>query len=285
MNNPIKARDIVGAFTWQKLQQKDTWLDSKNEVSRLWGLRRLVKSLPLLGRLAEPKASQTTINHIKQQLRNRNISETDIRLLLKTANIIKLGYSRGVLTEKPYRAINKKTLDDLVTAANKSKSSGELLELAASQSRGALTRYIEKERQEMGVIGSALPVIPDTQPVTPYLQPAGTRKKHRRTPITRPTITERDVVPEQPVHQLSQTATKATTDDELARNLKPKEIEFRRLFMQLRLKDGRLKAEHFQPLMDGGIIRADNLHGNNDKDIAQLTQQACEHLGLDQPQT
>ncbi|MCW7552056.1 DUF4258 domain-containing protein [Endozoicomonas gorgoniicola] len=277
MNNPIKARDIVGAFTWQKLQQKDTWLDSKNEVSRLWGLRRLVKPLPLLGRLAEPKASQATINHIKQQLRNRNISETDIRLLLKTANIIKLGYSRGVLTEKPYKAISKETLDDLVTAAN--KSSGELLELAADQSRGALTRYIEKEHQEMGAIGSALPVAPATQPVTPYLQPAGTRKKHRRTPITRPTITEREVVPEQPVHQLSQTETQATTD-ELTRNLPPKEIEFRRLFMQLRLKDARLKAEHFQPLVDGEILRADNLYRNNDKAIERLTQQACEHLGL-----
>ena len=282
MDSLIRPRDIVGAFTWQKLQQKGTWLDSKNEVSRLWGLRRLVKPLPLLGRLTEPKASQTSINHIKQQLRNRNISETDIRLLLKTANITKLGYSRGVLTEKPYKAINKETLDNLVIAANKSR--GELLELAASQSRGALTRYIEKERQEMGAIGSALPVAPVAQPVTPYLQPAGTRKKHRRTPITRPTITERDVVPEQPVHQLSLTATKATAD-ELPRNPQPKEIEFRHLFTQLRLKDARLKAEHFQPLMDGGIIRADNLHGNNDKAIEQLTRQACEHLGLDQLQT
>ncbi|MET4694031.1 hypothetical protein [Endozoicomonas lisbonensis] len=282
MDSLIRPRDIVGAFTWQKLQKKGTWLDSKNEVSGLWGLRRLVKPLPLLGRLAEPKASQASISRIKQQLRNRNISETNIRLLLKTANIIKLGYSRGVLTEKAYKAINKENLEKLVTAANKSR--GELLELAASQSRGALARYIEKERQEMGAIGSALPVIPGTQPVTPYLQPAGTRKKPRRIPITRPAITERDVAPEPPVRQLNQTTTKAT-DDESPRNPQPEEIEFRHLFTQLRLKDVRLKAEHFQPLLDGGIIRADNLHGNNDNAIEQLTRQACEHLGLDQPQT
>ena len=292
MGNLIRPRDIVDPLIWQQLQKKGTWLDSHQEVRRLWGLRRLVKPLPLLGRLAEPKASQASISHIKQQLRNRNISETDIKLLLKTAKIIKLGYSGSVLTEKAYKAINKETLGNLITAANKSR--GELLELAASQSRGSLSRFIEKERQEIGTIGSALPVAPVRQPVTPYLQPAGSRTKRRRTPITRPTtaIAERDAAPEPAVRQLDQAATPAATPstmqattEELPQNPQPKEIEFRHLFTQLQLKDDRLKAEHFQPLVDGGILRADNLYGNNDKAIERLTQQACEHLGLNQLHT
>ena len=279
MSNPIRPRDIVNPLIWLQLQKKDTWLDSHQEVQRLWGLRRLIKSLPLLGRLAEPKASLASISHIKQQLRNRNISETDIKLLLKTAKIIKLGYSGSVLTEKAYKAINKETLGNLITAANKSR--GELLELAASQSRGSLSRFIKKERQETGAISYALPVVPVRQPVAPYLPTAGTRTKPRRTPITRlaTTITERGTVPEPAVRQLDQTTTPATAD-ELPQNPQPKEIEFRHLFTQLQLKDARLKAEHFQPLVDAGILRADNLYGNNDKAIERLTQQVCEHLGL-----
>ncbi|UYM16514.1 DUF4258 domain-containing protein [Endozoicomonas euniceicola] len=279
MSNPIRPKDIVDPLIWQQLQKRGTWLDSHQEVRRLWGLRRLVKPLPLLGRLAEPKASLTSIRHIKQQLRNRNISETDIKLLLKIAKIIKLGCSGGILTEKAYKAINKETLGNLITATNKSR--GELLELAASESRGSLSRFIEKERQKTGTIGYTLPVAPVRQPVAPYLPTAGTRTKPRRTPITRlaTTIAERGAAPEPTVRQLDQATTPATAD-ELPQNPQPKEIEFKHLFTQLQLKDARLKAEHFQPLVDGGILRADNLYRNNDKAIERLTQQACEHLRL-----
>ncbi|KEQ15387.1 hypothetical protein GZ77_01695 [Endozoicomonas montiporae] len=231
----------------------------------------MIKSLPFLGRLAAPKASQPSLDHIKQQLRNRNISETDIKLLLKAANIVKLSCYGGLLTEKPYKAVSKETLLNLVNLANKSR--GELLSKAGEKSRGALGRYIRNEHQEAGAIGSSLRVIPDTSE-NPVLPPLNTQK---RIPITRRSTTTSEQPP----------AIKTPTDEEAAkkkpvRKIIPLEVQFTRLFLQLQLKDKRLEQKHLQTLINLGVLHKDNLHGNDDPAIEQLTQEACKALGFDQ---
>lgn len=204
MSNPIRPKDIVGAFTWQKLQHENTWLDGDNQVHTLWRLRRAVKKLPLVGRLAQPRADQRLIKKIRQHLLVRNISEADIKLLLMTSNIIKLGCNNyGELTEKAYKAIDRETLDTLV--ANAEKSRGELLATAASKSRGAVSREIRKQQNDIGAIGATLPVMPAPQQSKLLLRGTKFRQeRRRRIPITRAAamaekaLANRKVEPENP---------------------------------------------------------------------------------------
>ena len=176
MSNPITPKNIVGTFTWQKLQHKNTWLDGSNEVHKLWGLRRAVKSLPLVGRLAEPKSDQQIIHKIKKHLREYNISEIDIQLLLLSANIIKLGCDRnGLLTEKTFKAVNRESLKTLTDTALKTR--GELLEIAAEKTRGAVTQFIRKQQSEIGPLGATLAVTPLSHENKTFMPKPQTRKK------------------------------------------------------------------------------------------------------------
>ena len=258
MNDPIRPETLIGDARWQQLQQGNAWLKAGLRIKQLRGLSRLISIIPLLKRIVIPRADPAIINSIKDGLMSRKVSETDALLLLGAARIIKLKYRDGELSYQARSGIDQGKLLSLCAAASQSKR--QLLEGLTKQVRGRTRDYVFRELQ-------------DVNEYRPDQQLVPTPKTIHHFNVAR--------IPKQGKRYLANPGPAGHRSGIPVSGKNPR-TQYEQLFLQLRLKDRRLKAEHLPTLLQDGILTEKHLSGNSASQLQSLARQAADHLQLEE---